>query len=188
MTAPPDQVVKLALQTAALSPCLSKRGVVAYIPDALGGARVIAGAGYNSPPAPFTCPGRAVCAGNCGKRCVHAEMRALRSAADIGDALELVHVELATAVQIDPDGPVTSRRVGDRIEYTLPARAVPIGAVAACDGPGCWQCELPTVAEANAAGVTRADDPRHAGLARWRRYTAEEFYRVTLQRCGMASP
>lgn len=213
--APPDRVVELALETAALSPCQSKRGVVAYVPGADGlRVGVIAGVGYNSPPAPFTCPGRARCAGNCGKRCVHAEMRALRAAAGWGwgwvndgilqgRELDLVHVELASVLQVevDPDGAVSSRRTGDRIEHSLPALVQLRGAVVACDGPSCWQCarevldvgfvagvwlyELPTVAEANAAGVTRADDPRHAELATWRRYAAEEFHRTTLERCGM---
>ena len=38
------------------------------------------GEGYNGPPIDG-CPGRAVCAGKCGQFSVHAEMRALRSAA-----------------------------------------------------------------------------------------------------------
>jgi hypothetical protein len=179
-------VVKLALETAARSPCLSKRGVVAYITGAVdAGVLVIAGAGYNSPPAPFTCPGRARCAGNCGKRCVHAEMRALRAAtAGLRDELELVHVGLAAD-----------------------------GGVVACDGPSCWQCAREVLDVGFVAGVwlylrlhrcmacrrfedsTEADDRcsrcPECGSALtvtgvWRRYTAEEFYRVTLERCGMA--
>lgn len=169
-----DCHVKHALKVAARSHCRSKRGVVLFN-SSTGAHR---GEGHNGPPQPLTCPGREQCAGTCGQRSVHAETRALRDAEGYrrfheSGPFDLVHVELSPTD----------------------------GGVVACGGPSCWQCareildvgfvagvwlyELPTVAEANASGVTRSDDPRHADLARWRRYTADEFYRVTLVNCGI---
>ena len=97
---PPDHIVKLALEIAANSPCRSKRGVVLF--DSSGAPR---GTGHNGPP-DGRCPGRAICAGTCRQRAVHAEVRALQAAqiirtatATLGGCLEslaLVHVERAT--------------------------------------------------------------------------------------------
>lgn len=96
MTAPDDHIIRTALENAAFSPCRSKRGVVLY--DPITGA--FRGAGHNGPPSPLTCPGRAICAGTCGQRSVHAEIRALREAAEYRryhptGPYDLVHVELA---------------------------------------------------------------------------------------------
>lgn len=201
-TAPAPHMISRALAAAAESPCRSKRGVVLY--DMQTGA--FRGAGCNGPPG--GCPGRAVCAGTCGRRSVHAEVRALREAAGYGrngrprGPYDLIHVELSAD-----------------------------GGVVACDGPSCWQCAREILDVGFVSGVwlceaipeencphliehRRVDCPlcqgescdlchpgpgrphcdhdvldRHHGLpvidARWRRYTAAEFYDVTLQRCGM---
>jgi hypothetical protein len=190
-----------ALKVAADSPCRSKRGVVLY--DMETGA--FRGAGTNGPPG--GCPGRAICAGTCGQRSVHAEMRALREAA--------MYIRYG-----HPPGPY------DLIHVELAADS----GAASCDGPNCWQCSREIVDVGFVGGVwlyeatpeehcphideRRVDCPycqgeacricdsalvrgrcdhdvldRHCGLhvtdARWRRYTAEEFHRVTLERCGM---
>jgi hypothetical protein len=112
MTTAPDQhMIDRALQAAAQSPCRSKRGVVLY--DMRTGA--FRGAGFNGPPG--GCPGRAVCAGACGQRAVHAEVRALREAevyrrnGNPPGPYDLIHVELAAD-----------------------------GGVVACSGPSCPGC------------------------------------------------
>jgi len=169
MREPPESVIKRALELAAKSPCRSKRGVVVFATSC--GLPIFEGEGFNGPPSGAPCPGRSVCAGTCGQRCVHAEVRAIRRAGwpRYGGPSELVHVELATD-----------------------------GSVVACDGPGCWQCSREILDVGFVAGVwlyevdRRLDDsPEFDGAgvfiesAAWRRYTAEEFHRVTLRRCGL---
>lgn len=175
MTAPPDHVIRAALAAAAqLSPCRSKRGVALFDPRT-GAHR---GSGHNGPPG-GSCPGRAICAGTCGQRSVHAKVRALRDAMRVwipnfgsGEpgTLDLVHVELAAD-----------------------------GSVVACSGPSCPGCAAQIFDVGFVGGVwlyemgVPADEFAEAarlGIAVlmrpfWRRYTAEEFYRVTLERCGM---
>lgn len=183
-SAPPAPMIKLALQIASLSPCRSKRGVVLYDPR---GASI--GVGHNGPPND-TCPGRTICSGTCGQRSVHAEVRALRAAqitrgtkAARGGTLEyldLVHVELATdggvvacdgpscpgcAAQILDDGFVSGVWLYEVVNCRFCAvgdRFVAPGFHLIGNGPATWKCQ---------------------GRASWRRYTAEEFYRVTLERC-----
>lgn len=118
MTTLDDCHIRTALEVAVLSPCRSKRGVALF--DPMTGAH--RGAGHNGPPASRPCPGRQICAGTCGQRSVHAEMRALREAEVYtryhgAGPWDLVHVELA-----DP---------------RMPAHE---GAVYACDGPSCMPC------------------------------------------------
>jgi hypothetical protein len=172
-TAPPAHAIRRALKQATRSPCRSQRGVVVY--DLGSGA--IVGVGHNGPPGTLGCPGRTVCAGACGRRSVHAESRALRDAVDtqaqaatLGRAwtsgYDLAHVEIAAG-----------------------------GGVLACDGPSCWQCsrEILDVGFVDgvwlyeeverAAGLVTPYAPRSMPPGVWRRYTAQEFYDVTLVRC-----
>jgi hypothetical protein len=172
-----DCHIRTALTAAALSPCRSKRGVALFDPRT-GAHR---GSGHNGPPAYQPCPGRAICSGTCGKRSVHAEVRALRDAMLVwipnyggGEpgALDLVHVELATD-----------------------------GGVVACSGPSCWQCSREILDVGFVGGVwlyeragcsycesgdiaIEKQCPR--GADGWRRYSAEEFHQATLKRCGIA--
>lgn len=162
MTTAPDQLmIDYALGVAAHSTCRSKRGVAIY--DMRTGA--FRGAGYNGPPQ--GCPGRAICAGTCGKRSVHAEVRALREAEVYRrndhppGPYDLIHVELAAD-----------------------------GGVVACDGPSCPGCAAQILDSGFIAGVWLYERPQSqpeppTGPAAWRRYGAEEFYRVTLECCGM---
>lgn len=165
MSAPDQCHIDHALRVAAKSPCRSKRGVVLY--NARTGAH--RGEGFNGPPS-GVCPGRAICAGTCGQRSVHAEVRALRDAAVWGrhhdlDDIELLHIELASD-----------------------------GGVAACAGPSCWQCarEVLDVGFVRGVWLYELSDwlgmriPEPDGRSHWRRYTAGDFYAVTLKRCGMA--
>lgn len=196
MTAPDQHMIDHALDVAAQSPCRSKRGVVLYDPS----TGAFRGAGHNGPPQPLTCPGREICvgtcAGTCGQRSVHAEVRALRAAAEYrrnhpAGPYDLVHVEL------DADG-----------------------GVVACLGPSCWQCSREILDVGFVGGVwlyeqeprerceggwggiighrrTCADGsevlcPICSGsgylgpvVAAWRYRTAEEFHRETLRNLGL---
>jgi hypothetical protein len=172
MTTEPEQfMIDRTLQVAAQSTCRSKRGVSIY--DMRIGA--FRGSGFNGPPG--GCPGRETCAGTCGQRSVHAEMRALREAAGY------IH-------RHHPDGPY------DLIHVEL----APDGGVVACEGPRCWQCSREILDVGFIGGVwlyeragcpycetgeIAADQQCQRGAGGWRRYTAEEFHRATLLRCGM---
>lgn len=187
MTAPPDQVVKLALETAAQSPCRSKRGVVVYAFSC--GEPIIDGVGFNGPPRDAPCPGREVCAGTCGQRCVHAEVRAVRLAGwpRYGGSSELVHVELASTLLVQPMGPVSAGVTEQGHEWSQTAHVTIPGAIAACNGPSCPSCAA-LIADVGFVGGVWLFEVAPAGVPlppRWRRYTAEEFYRTTLVRCEM---
>ena len=172
-TAPAQNIIIRALEVAASSPCRSKRGVVLYDP-ATGAHR---GSGHNGPPTGR--PGRAICAGTCGQRSVHAEVRALRDALvytqhhGVGPC-DLVHVELAAD-----------------------------GGVVACGGPSCPGCAAQILDAGFVGGVwlylsAKAwrsipidllpypgiqFDAAYNPVDAWARYTAEEFYAVTMKHC-----
>lgn len=176
---PPQAIIDGALRVADFSPCRSKRGVVLYTPSYYADDPVesVVGRGFNGPP-DNVCPGRSICAGTCGQRSVHAEMRALRSVPRrdrVDGELELVHVE----------------RGAD-------------GKVVPCAGPSCWQCSREILDVGFVAGVwlyegepleayaaRLTDDPGFVlsqpapAPPRWRRYTAADFHRATLVACGM---
>lgn len=121
---------------------------------------MIVGSGWNSPPEPFGCPGRDRCRGKCGQLAVHAEARALRSVAVIiGRALDLVHVELA----LD-------------------------GKIVACNGPSCVSCSKEILDVRSVAGIWLYEiSTTTSDGAAWRRYSAVEFHRISLERCGFPS-
>lgn len=161
MIAPPDEVIEAARDVAMESPCAkSKRGVVAYHRPALERAvttgalarkRWLVGSGFNGPPEPFTCDGSEICRRDCGKICVHAEMRALRSLSQEEDwsIISLVHVKVvggADAV-VAPGGP-----------------------------PSCWQCSR-EILDVGVHGIWLCEDKPGD---KWRYYTAMEFHRATL--------
>lgn len=176
---PPDFAIDHAVSIGSYSPCAkSKRGASIF---ERGTGRVW-GVGYNAQPAPFECTRDARCKLNCSQLCEHAEQTAIR-AASVARARSFVECR-------------------DLSGCDLVHAKVVAGALVAGGGPSCWQCsrlvlgarldgvwlyQLPTVAEANAHGVFHMDDPKHATLARWRRYDAEEFHAATLKACGMAA-
>lgn len=201
-----DCHIRTALTAAALSPCRSKRGVALFDPRT-GAHR---GSGHNGPPAYQPCPGRAICSGTCGQRSVHAEVRALRDAMLVwipnyggGEpgALDLVHVELATnGGVVACSGPSCwqcSREILD-VEFvggvwlyeSTPEENCPHSFwqrrvdCQYCQGWRCSECD---------GDSERCDHDvleRHGDIqiveAHWRRYTASEFNRATLKRCGIA--
>lgn len=186
MTAPRPQHLSAAIAEALQSPCRSRRGMVLFEPR---NGR-IGGVGFNGPPGDGRCPGRAICAGTCGQRAVHAEVRALRDAAyqrEAGSGIltlqDLLQVELAAD-----------------------------DSVVACDGPSCWQCSREILDVGFVGGVWLYEETRCkfcdacdrldlGGIhlvgngpavstclriaPHWRRYTAADFHRVTLERCGI---
>lgn len=198
MTAPDQFMIDSALRVAAQSPCRSKRGVALY--DMRTGA--FRGAGFNGPPQ--GCPGRATCAGTCGKRSVHAEVRALRQAmlyVSLDDLrnLDLIHVELAAdggvvacagpscpdcAAQILDVGFVGGVWLYEAVPEENCPHLVELRRVDCplCQGESCDMCHP-------GPGRPHCDHDvldRHHGYpvidATWRRYSAEEFYEVTMRR------
>jgi site-specific DNA-cytosine methylase len=61
----------------------------------------------------------------------------------------------------------------------------PDGGVVPCDGPSCWQCSREILDVGFVGGVWLYEHILLAPGRMWRRYPAEEFYRVTLENCGM---
>lgn len=171
-TAPPDVVIAAAESAARESPCAkSARGAVIYEPaGAVYTSMRIVTVGYNGPPSPITCDGSPSCRRDCGKRCVHAEARAVRGLTPDDREwpgptfghLELVHVKLGEDGRLVAGGPPIcwqcSREILD----------VGIGAV--------WLFERVPAAFSSTGKIV----PSH-GV--WRRYTAEEFHRVTIKNC-----
>lgn len=193
MNAPPDYVIEVARRVGALSPCAkSKRGVVLFnqeradrVNNATGiepaseierfrDEFVIVSRGFNGPPVGFGCANTGACRSNCAAVCMHAEQRAILTAVGADDVadLELVHVKVMDGAVV-AGGPPSCLQCS-RLVVEVALRGV-------------WLYELPTVARANAAGVTRGDDPRHAELAEWRFYNADEFHRTTLANNGLAA-
>lgn len=184
MAKPPDHVIAMAVERAMLSPCAkSKRGVVIYEPrpDPEDDMVTIVATGHNGPPRPMRCDGSAECRRDCPKICMHAEERAIvainkdewqRFGADGFDLrhLDLVHVK-AEAGQLVPGGGPScwqcSRTILDELiggVWLYELTKLPPACVG-CNGYGCNSCKP-------------FDGPT---VGMWRRYTAEEFHRITLK-------
>jgi deoxycytidylate deaminase len=177
VSAPPDFAIEHAIAVARNSPCAkTRRGAVVFRGDEL------LGAGWNHPPNRMKCDGSAECRKDCGRRCVHAEVQAIRHAwhGSFATLAELVHVK------VDSDG---------KLE--------------AGGGPSCWQCSR-EILDAGIAAVwlyeavvskclacNRFEDSSakpadrlkrcpecHADLTpcgEWKRYHAVEFHRITCE-------
>lgn len=221
MSGPPPFAVSAAIAAARQSPCAkSRRGVAVYRKDA------VVGVGFNGQPsgacdeAKFvrTFPsgivtsGRGIlmraeakrCREECGKRCVHAEVRAIRAAvANIGHT-ELEFEYEAVHVKVDHDlvpggGPSCwqcSREVldvglagfwlfeVDPLSPECPGPKCPLCAGEDCSlchpGPGRPHCDHDVVDRH--AAYPNAVMPR---LGVWKRYTSEEFHAATLKACNL---
>jgi len=167
VNAPPEYAIDTARRAALESPCQkSKRGVALFNRETAdlivrnGGMyrTMIAGTGFNGPPPGFICDGSEACRADCGKFCVHAEVRGIRAAGildDVGD-LELVHVKVVGGLVVD-SGP-----------------------------PSCWQCSR-EVLDVGLRGVWLFEQPVDRTAAPgWRYYTAHDFHCATLMHCGIA--
>lgn len=185
MTEPDKRIVDLAVGQAMSSPCTkSRRGAIIFR-ELQGGALDILGAGFNGPPQPFECAKNDKCRAACRDICLHAEARAVMDLAEtfrrafypvqlkdaLRGAVHLVHVKAVDGELVATGGPscVQCSKLILDVGYI---RVV-------------WLYRLPTVAEANAAGVERGDDPRHAQLARWQAYDARDFHELTLEALGL---
>lgn len=176
MSETPDTfMIDHALRVAALSPCRSKRGVVLY--DLRIGA--FRGQGFNGPPQ--GCPGRSVCAGTCGKRAVHAEIRALREATKyiasghpVGP-YDLIHVEIAAdGGVVACSGPSCPGCAAQILDFGFVGSVWLYEINSTC--PACQREEgfLTLGVHSSGLGCTYA-------VPRWRRYTASEFYETALR-------
>lgn len=197
---PPDKAVEHALDAARQSPCAkSKRGVSAYIFDTARDGRLFSKAFFNGPAAGF-CDASDFCKASCSKRCVHAEMRAVRSLT-CPELFCLVHVKVdENGKLLAGHGPSCwqcSREILDaKIEGVwlyeqtpsnwCPHEDVVVTACLLCQGEACQLC--PPSAPFCEHDVL----DRHGDLplvpARWRYYPAAEFHRRSLETCSIYNP
>lgn len=156
--APPDTIVKIAVDTANKGPCAkSKRGVVIFEANASGG--VVYGNAHNSPPWPFECSRTDACRKDCGRICVHAEQRAI---------LQFLGNDFAT------------RPIGRHVEYQLVhVKTVNGVLVTSPDGPSCDQCSK-LVLEVGIQTVWL-----YVAEGIWAPWAATSFHQRTLRNLGL---
>lgn len=195
----PDQsLVDLAISAANASPCAkSKRGVVIAIQG------VPVGRSLNGPPGDLDCASRdhvgpirlaggdlraaigdaaAACRMTCADRCVHAEVRAIRSA--------LVHVSraitLAAQHLVAPPKPhefgtwvrMAMRKAVAIHVKTIDGRLVPGG------GPSCADCAREVRDTIGGVWLFEADRQKPAPPV-WRCYSSDDFHRASLAAAGL---
>ena len=161
---PPPEAIEAAAQAARQSPCMkSKRGVCLYA--RLSDEILIAAAEFNGPPAEIGCDGSEACRAACAQRCVHAEMRALRSVANMKPRLNKFHEILHVKV-VD-------------------------GWIVAGGGPSCWQCSR-EILDIGIDGVWlfQRDVLGSDGISgsTWLFYDSLTFHRATLDACEIGGP
>lgn len=193
------EAVDLAAQMARRSPCAkSKRGVVVYDPTkplSFG----VPGYGFNGPPEPIGCDGSERCRATCGKRCVHAEVRALRKAIVQVQRLNyetrelhLVHVKIGADGELVAGGGPScwqcSREivdVGIDVVWLFERTDCPSPVCPMCTGSECRRCDALGLQVGEACD--HATDERHVGAqppqGAWQRYTAAEFHAATCRAC-----
>ncbi len=167
---PPRFALRQAEEVAADSGCrVSRRGVSVYRAQDLDGGRELATAtdaeGCNGPPWRWrgddpvrqgACDASESCQRDCGRRCVHAEVRAVMAATATAQGLSYPSDLRLVHVKIGPDG-----------------RAVPSG------GPRCVPCAT-FLLDHGVGGIwlyEREDV--------WRYYPMEEFYAATASTCQL---
>lgn len=163
---PPQHAIDRAIAAAMKSPCSkTRRGVAIFDPRNERGH----GEGWNGPPNDRECDRTDACRAACGKRCVHAEARAIRDmlieassdpagAIAFFDKFQAVHVKISITGELESGGP-----------------------------PSCWQCsrEILDVGIGAFWLFETSADPEGVRFGKWQRYTAEEFHRVTLENCEL---
>lgn len=195
MIGPPSGIIELAEAKARLSPCAkSKRGAAVWRAGELDFVRSpIVHLGFNGPPAPFTCDGSAECRATCNRRCAHAESRAIVSAIEYEHArgAEMLHVKINGAGgSLIPGGPPSCWQCSrDALEAGIAAVWL-----FEADPPRCPKCgndagaihRIPQqIVSPNVTGAVMTGHgftyACHAEPVTgvWRRYTAEEFHRIT---------
>lgn len=157
---PPADAVEWAIAAAIQSPCQkSRRGVSVFGIDT---GEVIAN-GYNHPPADGLCSGGDDCRAICRYRCVHAEVMAIRRS---------LVVIARRPISLSRDW--HHLRGHDAIHVKVASRR---GEIVAGGGPSCLPCAR-EVLDIGLAGFWLFEDSDGAGV--WRRYTAEDFYTISL--------
>lgn len=159
---PPIWAVEIAIEEARKSPCAkSKRGAVAFSDDGSRAGRLLFGVGCNGP-ALGGCDGSEACKASCGKRCVHAEARAIRGAA--GATCDVVHVKIDERGELAAGGgPSCWQCSRDILDAGI---------------SGVWLYER----------HGGNDGELFLVVDRWRYYTAAEFHRLTMAACGIHNP
>lgn len=182
--APHAAAVAAAELVAAMSPCQkSRRGVVAFSTGARGSVAIY-GEGFNGP-ALGACDGSEACRKDCGRRCVHAEMRAIRG---VLDACDLVHVKIGADGRVVAGGGPScwqcSREILDG-KLVIGVWLYEAG-VSRCTG-----CRRFEDSSAEIEDRLRRCMECGSDLVRddmWRYRTAEEFHRETLRACAIGGP
>jgi deoxycytidylate deaminase len=98
--APPEHIVRFAVEAAARSPCRSKRGAAIWNPAVAGS---LISLGYNRQIAPFTCDGTDKCKSHCRQTAIHAEQAALLDADGSVAGMEMLHVKVVDGALV-PSG------------------------------------------------------------------------------------
>lgn len=156
---PPQEAIDDAITAANWSPCAkSKRGVAIFrhFPSDHVGVSIVISSAYNGPPSNYGCDGSEECRAACARRCVHAEVRAIREA-QYNDGLsrcDAVHVKVIN------------------------------GTLVAGGGPSCAECAR-EVLDVGLSGFWLYEGRKDAASGLWVRYTAEEFHRASLQAAGL---
>jgi len=167
---PHPRAIEIAVRQAMESPCQkSKRGVVIYASPGAEYPFFNFGFGHNGPPTMINCDGSEACLADCGRRCVHAEMRAHRDA-------------MASKFDIS-----VARGMGLKI-HLVHVKAVG-GVLVGGGGPSCFTCSREIVDSQlvdlvwlyESAFTSDADAPR----SRWVCYSAADFHHKTLQNNGI---
>jgi len=186
---PPKWAIDFAVGTACMSPCQKRKvGISVYrCIEALGsgiertertgisgfnGPPVSRCGTLTTPPASGHCDGSKACRDSCGRRCVHAEFRAIDTISTYGrryslttDQMRMVHVKLDGAGKLIPN-----------------------------DGPSCVECSK-HILDVGVGGIWLYQDSvwhtvldaqeREAIEPRWIYYDAERFHRETCVRLGV---
>jgi deoxycytidylate deaminase len=177
---PPPTMVDVAVAAANCSPCAkSRRGVVVFRTS---GGGLIAGTGHNGPPiGAGSCSADHTCRANCARRCVHAEMRALREADRRGwttRGLDVLHVKTVDRGLVTSAGPscvpcanhILDAGIAGVWLYHSQCGCPGIPAIAAC----------PLHYRTPDQALSAADHTTAAQTHYWQRYLAAEFYRLSL--------
>ena len=152
---PDNIIINFAVQAGRQSPCCKSQRGVVIYNHDNGVVNYVMG--WNHPPEPFTCTGTESCKKNCGKICVHAEQHAILNCLEKAKRQH-------TAINI----------VGAEMLHIK----VVDGEGVSGGPPSCPDCSK-LILEAGIAYMWLWETDG------WKRYTAEEFHRITLQNCGM---
>jgi deoxycytidylate deaminase len=193
---PPAFAIEGAEGAARMSPCAkSKRGAVVYrrvsgTPD-LEVAEETFGAGYNGPPWAYygddpdhelLCDGSEQCRSDCGRRCVHAEQRALDSVIDrlFPSQLRIVHVKIGEN--------------GKAVPGKGPSCAECAKAILDAGYGGIWLYQMGQIPRGPGAWADAVDFEWYRSssqarglieLPRWVYYPALAFYEATMTTCNL---